>query len=359
MIEPGAAAHVEEPAPEGALLEVRNLKTIFRTEGGVLTAVDDVSFDVASREIFAIVGESGSGKTVTALSILGLVPEPAGKIVGGEILYRGENLLKVDKERLRQIRGDRIAMIFQDPLTALNPVHRIGSQIAEVYLAHRNVSKDEAWARAVQLLERVGIPQPARRAGDYPHQFSGGMRQRAMIAMALALDPDLLIADEPTTALDVTIQAQILDVLRTIREEFNTAIMMITHDLGVVAEVADRVMVMYAGRKVEESDVVTLYDDPKMPYTWGLLGSTTRPDRPRRERLIQIPGAPPSLISPPHGCRFSPRCVYAQPVCHEQEPALLDVTYLHEARCHFALEDGWKPGVPVEVAARAAEGMAS
>ena len=341
-----------------ALLEVRGLRTEFQTEVGRLVAVDGVSFDVAPREIFAIVGESGSGKTVTALSILGLVPEPAGRITGGEVFYRNEDLLKVDRHRLREIRGDRIAMIFQDPLTSLNPVHRIGAQIAEVFMAHRTVTKEEAWDRAVQLLELVGIPRARDRARDYPHQFSGGMRQRAMIAMAIALDPDILIADEPTTALDVTIQAQILDVLKQVRNEFNTAILFITHDLGVVAEVADRVMVMYAGRKVEEGEVGALFGRPRMPYTWGLMGSTTRPDRPRVDRLIQIPGAPPSLVKPPEGCRFNPRCAYVQPVCRAQEPDLLIVDHLHEARCHFALEPGWAPGVPVEIAQRAAEELA-
>jgi oligopeptide/dipeptide ABC transporter ATP-binding protein len=340
--------------PAAPVLEVRNLTTVFDTDVGALKAVDDLSFDVAEREIFAVVGESGSGKTVTALSVLGLVPQPAGKIAGGEILYRGEDLLKLDRDRLRRIRGDRISMVFQDPLTALNPVHRVGNQIAEVFRAHRELDRGEARARAVKLLDLVGIPRARERARDYPHQFSGGMRQRAMIAMAIALDPDLIIADEPTTALDVTIQAQILEVLLRIRDEFNTAVMLITHDLGIVAEVADRVMVMYAGRKVEEASLQTLFGSPKMPYTWGLMGSTTRIDAPRAHRLTQIPGAPPSLVHPPSGCRFHPRCLYAQDLCRDREPPLLGVSFGHEARCHFALEPGWAPGVAPDVAAAAA-----
>lgn len=325
------------------VLDVRNLRTRFRTEAGDLVAVDDVSFAVAEREIFAIVGESGSGKTVTALSILGLVPEPTGKIIGGEILYRGEDLLKATSDRLREVRGDRISMVFQDPLTALNPVHRVGKQIAEVFRSHREMSKEEALEKSIGLLDTVGIPRPRERARDYPHQFSGGMRQRAMIAMAIALNPDLIIADEPTTALDVTIQAQIIEVLLRVREEFNTAIMLITHDLGIVAEVADRVMVMYAGKKVEEADAFALYKRPKHPYTWGLIGSSTRPDLPRQERLIQIPGAPPSLINPPPACRFAPRCPYVKPVCTSEYPQLRTVTFRHEAACHFAQDEGWEP----------------
>jgi len=342
-------------APGGTLLQVRDLVTEFRIEAGTLRAVDGVSFDVQEREIFAIVGESGCGKTVTALSILGLVPTPAGRVSGGEILYRGEELRTAPKERLREIRGNRISMIFQDPLTALNPVHRIGDQIAEVFRAHRDIARRAAFDEAIGLLDRVGIPRAKERARDYPHQFSGGMRQRAMIAMAIALNPDLIIADEPTTALDVTIQAQILEVLMRIRDEFNTAIILITHDLGVVAEVAERVMVMYAGRKVEETDVRTLYEQPKHPYTWGLIGSSTRPDFPRQERLIQIPGAPPSLIHPPPGCRFAPRCGYTQSKCREEFPEVREIEFSHEVSCHFASQDGWGPGAPRELAERGAK----
>jgi oligopeptide/dipeptide ABC transporter ATP-binding protein len=325
------------------LLDVRDLHTVFHTEAGIVRAVDGVSFTVEPREVFAIVGESGSGKTVTALSILGLIPEPAGKITSGQILYNGEDLVTMDRERRRQIRGDRIAMIFQDPLTALNPVYRVGQQIAEVIRAHRDVSGQEASDRAIELLATVGIPNPKMRSRDYPHQFSGGMRQRAMIAMAIANDPDLLIADEPTTALDVTIQAQILEVLLDIRERFNTAVILITHDLGVVAEAADRVMVMYAAKRAEEADVRTLYSGAKHPYTWGLLSSVTRTDAPRAERLFQIPGAPPSLIHPPEACRFAPRCSYVQPICRDEYPVERLTPSGTVTACHFSTLDGWAP----------------
>ena len=337
---------LESVAPAGgageALLSVRDLQTVFQIEAGVLHAVDGVSFDIRSGEVFAIVGESGSGKTVTALSILGLIPHPAGRITRGQILYRGEDLVSVSKARRREIRGDRITMIFQDALAALNPVHRVGSQIAEVIRCHRDVSKQQAMDRAIELLGIVGIPHARERARDYPHQFSGGMRQRAMIAMAIANDPDVLIADEPTTALDVTVQAQIIEVLLDVRERFGTAIILITHDLGVVAEVAERVMVMYAGRKVEEADVDTLFTTPTHPYTWGLLKSTTRTDRPRSDRLYQIPGAPPSMLHPPSACRFAPRCAYAQDLCRAEYPELRHVDGgSHVAACHFAQEAGW------------------
>jgi len=349
----------EEARKSGILLSVRDLATIFNTEVGVVHAVDGVSFDVRSGEVFAVVGESGSGKTVTALSILGLIPEPAGKIVSGEILYRGDDLVRMDADRRRHIRGDRIAMVFQDPLTSLNPVHRVGDQIAEVVRAHRDVSRAEALARAVELLELVGIPNAKERWRHYPHEFSGGMRQRVMIAMAVALDPDLLIADEPTTALDVTVQAQILDVLLGIREQFDTAIMLITHDLGVVAEVADRLMVMYAGKKVEEGERDTVFATPKHPYTWGLLASTTRIDQPRLDRCHQIPGAPPSLIAPPPACRFAPRCAYAQPVCRTIYPELQWVGPGQLAACHFADVEGWNeesaPRISVERGAEMAD----
>jgi oligopeptide transport system ATP-binding protein len=343
-------AELETVAPEGPdasdrgpLLQVEGLKTQFAVEGGTVKAVDGVSFSVDPGEVFSVVGESGSGKSVTALSILGLIQPPAGRIVEGRIVYRGDDLVTMDRERRRQIRGDRIAMIFQDALAALNPVQRVGNQIAEVIRSHRKVARAEAQERAVELLDTVGIPNPGLRARDYPHQFSGGMRQRAMIAMAIALDPDLLIADEPTTALDVTVQAQILEVLLGVRERFGTTIILITHDLGVVAEVADRVMVMYAGRKLEEADVETIFTSPKHPYTWGLLRSTTRTDRPRDERLYQIPGAPPSMINPPPACRFEPRCPYAQEVCRAEYPDNRPVGPGHIAACHFAQEPHWGP----------------
>ena len=340
-LEPAELPDQEAARKSGILLSVRDLATVFNTEIGVLHAVDGVSFDVRSGEVFAIVGESGSGKTVTALSILGLIPEPAGQITSGEILYRGEDLVRMDDDRRRNIRGDRIAMIFQDPLTSLNPVHRVGEQITEVIRAHRNLTHAQATARMIELLDLVGIPNAKERWRHYPHEFSGGMRQRVMIAMGMALDPDLLIADEPTTALDVTIQAQILQVLLDVRDRFDTAIMLITHDLGVVAEVADRMMVMYAGKKVEEGEVDTVFGAPKHPYTWGLLASTTRIDMPRQDRAHQIPGAPPSLIAPPPACRFAPRCPHAQPVCRSVYPDIRWVGPGQLAACHFADADGW------------------
>jgi len=333
--------HGDRPPAGAPLLEIRVLTTVFNTEMGVLRAVDGVSFEVRAGEVLAVVGESGCGKTVTAMSILGLIPQPAGKIVAGEILYRGEDLVGMAPHRLRQIRGDRIAMIFQDPLTALNPVYRVGDQIAEVILAHRKVSKAAAFKQAVELLDLVGIPNPPERARHYPHEFSGGMRQRAMIAMGVALDPDLLIADEPTTALDVTVQAQILEVLLEVQSRLGSAILLITHDLGVVAEVANRVMVMYAGKKVEEGDVDTIFDHPKHPYTWGLLASTTRADEPLLDRMFQIPGAPPSLIHPPPACRFAPRCPFVQEVCRTDYPDPAMVVPGHEVACHFAGDEGW------------------
>jgi peptide/nickel transport system ATP-binding protein len=337
----------EADATTGALLQVEDLKTVFHTEVGTVHAVDGVSFDIRPGEVLAVVGESGCGKSVTALSIMGLIPAPAGEIVSGSINFRGKNLLHLHPEERRALRGDRIAMVFQDPLTALNPVHRVGAQIAELIQTHREVNRKNAWKRAVELLKLVGIPGAEERARQYPHHFSGGMRQRVMIAMAIALDPDLLIADEPTTALDVTVQAQILKVLLDVQDRFGMAIMLITHDLGVVAGVADRVVVMYAGQKIEEADVHTLYGNPKHPYTWGLLGSTTRVDRPRLDQLAQIPGAPPSLLDPPAACRFAPRCAYVQPLCRTEYPELRPATAPeHLAACHFAQLDGWEPGPP-------------
>ncbi len=321
------------------LLEVRDLRTEYRSPSGIVRAVDGVSFTIDPGEVLAVVGESGCGKTATALSILGLIPRHAGHVVGGQVLFEGEDLLTVRAERLRQIRGDRIAMIFQEP--TLDPVRRIGDQISEVLRAHRGLSHRDAWSSAVEFLGLVGIPRAAERARDYPHQFSGGMRQRALIAMAVALRPDLLIADEPTTALDVTIQAQILELLHEVRRSLGMAVLLITHDLGIVAGFAERVMVMYSGRKVEEAPVRSMYRQPKHPYTWGLLGCTTRLDGNRRNRLPQITGAPPSLISPPTGCRFAPRCPHAQELCRASYPALLQVGDRHRAACHFAEGEEW------------------
>ena len=325
-----------EPASD-ALLQVEDLKTVFHTEVGIVHAVDGVSFEVNSREVLAIVGESGCGKTVTALSIMGLLPRPAGQIVGGSIRYRGRDMVRMHPEERRAMRGDRIAMIFQDPLTALNPVHRVGAQIAELMLAHRDISRRDAWARAVELLKLVGIPSAGERARDYPHQFSGGMRQRVMIAMAIALDPDLLIADEPTTALDVTVQAQIMDLLAEIQEERRMGLILITHDLGVVAEVADRIAVMYAGRIVEHADARSLYASPGHPYTAALLESLPRLDQ-KGETLYTIKGLPPSLLNIPSGCPFHPRCRRAQDVCRSEVPRQVRLGLGRTSACHFAEE---------------------
>jgi peptide/nickel transport system ATP-binding protein len=308
------------PSSSETLLDVRDLRTYFHTDDGVVGAVDGVSFTVERGKTLGIVGESGCGKSVTNLSIMGLNPKTA--LVSGEAFFRGENLIKASPKRLRDIRGNEIAMIFQDPMTSLNPVHRIGSQLVEAVLLHRDVSTKQAKARALEVLKEVGIPQAARRIDDYPHQFSGGMRQRVMIAMALINNPSVLIADEPTTALDVTTQAQILDLMAALQADYGTAIIMITHDLGVVAEIADDVVVMYAGRVVEYADVDQLFEFPRHPYTWGLLGSLPRLGA-EVERLVQIAGQPPSLLSPPKGCRFHPRCAYAFERCRQEDPRLM------------------------------------
>jgi peptide/nickel transport system ATP-binding protein len=300
-----------------SLLSVRDLKVGFVTEGGRVQAVDGVSFDLAPGEVLAIVGESGSGKSVTAQTIIGLTRSPNSRIEGSARL-RGEELLDAGERELRSVRGEQIGMVFQDPMTSFNPVYRVGEQIVEAIRAHRrDMNGDEARERAAEMLDSVGIPNAGRRVDDYPHEFSGGMRQRAMIAMALALEPDLLIADEPTTALDVTVQAQILALLERLNRERELATILITHDLGVVAEVADRVLVMYAGRVVEEGTLDEIFYDPQHPYTWGLLGSLTRLDRPRQRRLPQIAGVPPSLLSLPQGCSFRPRCPHEFGRCAE------------------------------------------
>jgi peptide/nickel transport system ATP-binding protein/oligopeptide transport system ATP-binding protein len=299
------------------LLSVRDLRVGFVTEGGSVQAVDGVSFDLAPGEVLAIVGESGSGKSVTAQTMLGLTRSPNARIEGS-VTLGGTELLEASEAELRGVRGERIGMVFQDPMTSFNPVYRVGHQIVEAIRAHRGETrKEEARDRAIEMLDAVGIPNAARRVDDYPHEFSGGMRQRAMIAMALALEPDVLIADEPTTALDVTVQAQILALLRRLNEERGLATILITHDLGVVAEIADRVLVMYAGRVVEQGALEDIFYDPQHPYTWGLLGSLTRLDRPRPERLPQISGAPPSLLDLPSGCAFRPRCPHEFDKCRE------------------------------------------
>ena len=289
------------------LLEVDDLHVSFQTEGGLLQAVDGVTFSLERGEVLAIVGESGSGKSVTAMTLLGLTRGPNARFSGTARLEEQE-LISASEAELRRVRGARIAMIFQDPMTSLNPVHRIGDQVAEQILAHEDVPKEDAAARAVELLERVGIPHAGSRAASYPHEFSGGMRQRVMVAMALSCSPDVLIADEPTTALDVTIQAQILDRIRELRAEVNAGVILVTHDLGVVADIADRVAVMYSGRIVEEGTLDEIFYDPQHPYTWGLLGSIARVDRPRPGRLPAIAGVPPSLTDRPEGCHFRPRC---------------------------------------------------
>jgi oligopeptide/dipeptide ABC transporter ATP-binding protein len=296
------------------LLAVSDLRVGFATENGQVQAVGGVSFDLAAGEVLAIVGESGSGKSVTAQTIIGLTRSPNAQIEGS-VRLGGRELIGASDKELRAVRGAEVAMVFQDPMTSLNPVYRVGDQIVEAIRAHRDMGKSEARERAVELLGSVGIPDAQRRAGDYPHQFSGGMRQRAMIAMALALEPDVLIADEPTTALDVTIQAQILRLLERLNRERGLATILITHDLGVVAEVADRVLVMYGGRVVEKGTLDQIFYDPQHPYTWGLLDSLTRIDRPRPNRLSQIGGAPPSLLALPPGCAFQPRCPHAFDRC--------------------------------------------
>jgi peptide/nickel transport system ATP-binding protein len=317
------------------LLEVNDLKTYFRTDDGIVKAVDGVSFKVEKGKTLGIVGESGSGKSVTCLTIMGLNPKKSA-ITSGEALFNGEDLIKMPGKKLRQIRGNDIAMIFQDPMTSLNPVHTIGRQLVEAIQLHRDVSKKQGKARALELLKAVGIPRADRRIDDYPHQFSGGMRQRVMIAMALVNDPDLLIADEPTTALDVTTQAQILELMDRLQREFGSAIIMITHDLGVIAEIADEVVVMYAARVAEKGSVDQLFTRPQHPYTWGLLGSLPRLDADT-DRLVQIQGQPPSLLNPPRGCRFNPRCPYVMSICKEKEPALLPVSNEpeHLQACHL------------------------
>jgi len=316
------------------ILEIKNLSTHFPTRAGVVRAVDDVSFAIPRGSTLALVGESGSGKSVTSLSVMRLV-QPPGRIVSGEILFDNQNLLSLDDEAMRRLRGREIAMIFQDPMTSLNPVYTVGDQIAEAVQLHERLPRKRAWARAVEMMRRVRIPDAARRAADYPFQLSGGMRQRVMIAMALACNPRLLIADEPTTALDVTIQAEILELLRALKDEFELSLLLITHDLGVVAETADRVAVMYAGRIVEEAPVGELFRAPRHPYTEGLLRSVPRLTEAgiKQRRLQTIEGSVPSLLELPKGCKFAPRCAYVIRECTEAEPDLLAAGDAHRARC--------------------------
>ena len=342
-----AVARVTDVSPDGGapssqtLLDVRDLRIRFPTDDGLVKAVDGVSFTLDRGRTLGIVGESGSGKSVTSLGILGLHQHTRAEI-SGQVLLDGEDLIEALPERVRSLRGSKMAMIFQDPLTALHPFYTVGAQISEAYRVHNRVSKQVARKRAIDLLRRVGIPQPTVRVDDYPHQFSGGMRQRAMIAMALSCDPELLIADEPTTALDVTVQAQILDLVSDLQHEFGSAVIIITHDLGVVAELSDDILVMYAGRMAEYGTADDIFNRPGHPYTWGLLGSMPRMDRARTERLLPIPGTPPSLINVPSGCPFHPRCRYTHLTggrCDTEVPPLREtVTPGHAAACHLTVE---------------------
>ncbi len=326
----------EESDEERVLLEVRDLKTWFDVEGRTAKAVDGVSFRIRENEVFGLVGESGSGKSVTSLSILRLIPDPPGRIVGGEILFRGKDLLKLSWSEMRKIRGNRISMIFQEPMTALNPVFTIGFQLTEALRRHAGMSKEQARDRAAEMLELVGIPDGGRRLKNFPHQFSGGMRQRAMIAMALSLEPDLLIADEPTTALDVTIQAQILELMLEVRKKTgNSSILLITHDLAVVAETCRRVAVMYGGKIQEIADVGPLFRAPLHPYTRGLLLSLPRPDKEKPPRLSTIPGIVPSILDMPKGCKFATRCPERTERCDLEEPELREIEPGRYCRCHL------------------------
>jgi len=333
----GRAGTAPRPAAARPVLEVEGLKTYFYTRGGIVKAVDDVSFQLGRGETLGLVGESGCGKSVTALSVMRLVPDPPGKIAGGQVRLDGRDLLALDEAEMRDIRGNDISMIFQEPMTSLNPVISIGDQVSEALILHQDLSKSAAIAKAVEMLRLVRIPEAAQRVKEYPHQLSGGMRQRVMIAMALACNPKVLIADEPTTALDVTIQAQILDLIVDLQEQLGTAVILITHDLGVVAETTQRVVVMYAGRKVEEAPVQDLFDTPLHPYTRGLLASIPRlaimSGEASAERLLEIPGIVPPLNNLPQGCSFAPRCPFAQERCRAEYPAYEEKAPGHWAAC--------------------------
>jgi peptide/nickel transport system ATP-binding protein len=340
-VQPDMVAH-DARRPGNAFLALRDLRIHFDTDDGLVKSVDGVSLDLAEGRTLGIVGESGSGKSVTSLGIMGLHRSKRARI-SGEIWLDGEELVGADPDKVRRLRGRKMAMIFQDPLTAMHPLYTVGTQIIEAYLAHHpKASKRDARKRAIEMLDRVGIPQPDRRVDEYPHQFSGGMRQRAMIAMALVNDPQLLIADEPTTALDVTVQAQILDLIRDVQSEFGTAVIIITHDLGVVAELADDIAVMYGGRCIERGPAATLFESPEHPYTWGLLGSMPRLDRALQDRLVPVGGTPPSLINVPSGCAFHPRCPYAGLTggrSGSELPVLAEAGPGHYAACHLPIAD--------------------
>jgi peptide/nickel transport system ATP-binding protein len=325
-------------ARPSAFLDVRDLQVHFPTDDGVVKSVDGLSFGVDRGKTLGIVGESGSGKSVTSMSVMGLHKKGSARI-SGEILLDGKDLITSTREEVRRMRGKRMAMIFQDPLSAMHPYYTVGNQIVEAYRIHNDVSAKQARRHAIDMLDRVGIPEPDQRVDAYPHQYSGGMRQRAMIAMALSCDPDLLIADEPTTALDVTVQAQILDLIRDLQREFNSAVIIITHDLGVVAELADDILVMYAGRAVEYGTADQIFNDPEHPYTWGLLGSMPRLDRERSKRLLPIKGTPPSLINVPAGCAFHPRCQFEKNtdgLARTERPDLLSTGQRHFVACHMS-----------------------
>ena len=330
------------------LLEVKDLSVSFNTYAGEVQALRGISFSVDRGETLAIVGESGSGKSVTVQTIMKLIPMPPGEIKNGEILFEGEDLVKTSPERMRELRGGKIGMIFQDPMTSLNPTIKVGKQIMEGILIHKKVTKEEAKKQAIEMLRKVGIPKPEERFHQYPHEFSGGMRQRAVIAIALSCEPDLLICDEPTTALDVTIQAQILDLINDLKKELNIAVILITHDLGVVAETADRVVVLYAGEKLEEAPVRELFKNPKHPYTWGLLKSLPRMDMKIGEKLTSIPGTPPDLLKPPVGDPFAPRSEYAMKIDYERKPPMIDLGNGHFVKSWLYVEGAPKVKSPFE-----------
>jgi len=323
-----------------ALLEVKDLRTQFFTQDGVVNAVNGISYILDEGETLGIVGESGCGKSVSVLSLLRLIPQPPGKIVGGEVLFDGKDLLKISEDEIRGVRGNKIAMIFQDPMTSLNPVLTINQQVSEAMMLHLGMTKGQARERSIELLDIVGIPEAEERIDDYPHQFSGGMRQRAMIAMALSCNPDILIADEPTTALDVTIQAQFIELVKRLQKELGMAIIWITHDLGIIAGITRRVKVMYAGFFVEAAGVKELYGDPRHPYTIGLLGSVPRVDEVRKEKLATIEGLPPDLLALPPGCPFYARCPYRLDRCQEERPTLREIVPGHEIACRVDVKKG-------------------
>jgi oligopeptide transport system ATP-binding protein len=322
----------------GTILSVSDLRTYFQTDDGIVKAVDGITFELKKGETLGIVGESGSGKSVTNLSVIRLIPEPPGKIVSGEVIFNGRDIMRLTREEVRKIRGRQIAMIFQDPMSSLNPFMKISRQIGEITEIHLGHNRTQSRAHAIQMLEMVGIPDAKNRVDDYPHEFSGGMRQRVMIAMALSCQPQLLIADEPTTALDVTIQAQILELIKKLKDEMGTSVILITHDLGVVAGMTDKIIVMYAGKVFEQAPTGELFANPGNPYTKGLLRSVPDPAHEHGQALYQIPGLPPDVAHLPPGCPFAPRCEYARDICRTEYPPFVQINENHSSLCHFALE---------------------